>query len=141
MSEQRTRTVLLIPSSVTRSGVERGDPLAVLTAGGSRSPHGVFHWPERAAGAGEAEPDSSQPVAADPQTLDTETDGDYGHVVESPHSVEFEPQPTVTRFDRRVESGETQGASWTEETRLAFLARPDPRSMRPAKLQEDRLFA
>ena len=107
-SEQGHRTALRGPS--VRASVERGDPLSIYRR--KVCPHfelrpgcecrhcrGVcfctvrapfpagsidrtLHAAPVAAVTLRPEPDSSQPVAADPEPLDAETDGDYSHGVE-----------------------------------------------------------
>ena len=135
-------------SASVRASVERGDPLAVLPKDRAKlaTMHGHANLMLRAvapslfygrddpvgdiaATAHPPESDPPQPIAADPETLDTQADGDYLHGVHSPHPVDCDQRPA-----QALASSEAHRAGWSEADRLAFLARVqriDPRERKP----------
>lgn len=127
-SDQGIGNALPFPPSV-RASVERGDPL-VIFGRSPRGPHGLFHWPELATATAEAEAHASESVAADAEILDTDANRNYGDAM-TPHEVD-----SASRLNRRRSTGEAdQRRAWSEESRLAFLARVqriDPRERKSA---------
>ena len=121
---------MTLRAASVRASVERGDALAVLLpvqrCYGSGGPSPSFV----AALTDEPKADPPQPVAADPEVLDAEANRDYLDDVPSSHTVEF-----AASDGRPLRAGEAiEAESWSEEARLAFLARVqriDPRVSRP----------
>ena len=68
-------------AAAVRASVERGDPLAVFFPLGAREYDSTPGFTEIPAGAFRSEPDPPQPVTADPEPLDTQTDGNDSDTV------------------------------------------------------------
>ena len=120
----------MTPSSASvRASVERGDPLAIGVAASVNRRYVMSRPDPRfvAALADRPKPDPPEAVAADPQTLDTQSDGDYLDRVHPAHPVDSDSPPHM------AEVREAHRAGWSEQDRLAFLARVqriDPRERR-----------
>ena len=113
-----------------RASVERGDPLSiyglrVISPLDPRTANGRAYDTMSPARTRPPEPDSSQAVTTHPEILDTEANRDYGDAM-LPQAVESAPTGTTA-----PSAGEAISGGWSEEARLAFLARAqriDPRT-------------
>ena len=123
---------MTLSAASVRASVERGDPFAldpflVMLRCLPTDADGYFDPSALATATHPPEADPPQPVAADPQTLDTQSDGDYLDRVHPAHPVDSDSPPHM------AEVREAHRAGWSEQDRLAFLARVqriDPRERR-----------